>query len=791
MSSFDIRNHVEFNNKGRAQCPCCILDGKKEANLSVMDSGAYKCHRGHTPVEIREQLGEAKDQQAPPPKVEKNTNLTERQVLENQERLKSGEHCLAWLLDRGLDAMAIDYYKLGAVRAKTKSGYLPAISIPIPDGDGRYYSKKRIAPWLDHTENKWSQYGVKSTIYVTHDAGENFAQYWLCEGEWDAIALGWAVKNDPRLSETITVVTATTGAGNVPDGFEIDRWMPHQVPIVTWFDLDKAGRDGAQKWRAKLGNRVAIGDLGRKGENFDGSGLPEGYDVSDALKSGLALDAFVSKANFAIAEIEATSDQPPTATAKKPRVNPLLSRMISNDELLDRAEDFTDWLIPDILSPNELFILAAPPRTGKGLFCMTLAKAIATGGKFLDRPATQGAVLYVNLEDSETKIKIRQISQGWERGMPVHWIDKFSLSELPDLRELAASIPDLRLIILDTFSRVRDDSHTESSSEMGRILGPVQEMARDLNVCIILAHHTPKLNAESSQGNVSPFDLIRGNGAIRGTARGAIVILPAEDSYRICTENGFAEPMDLRARINPATCEWQLLGRWNPRIEGTVRDQVLDYLNLNGQGTVKAISTDLRLHAATIGTILSKLHGEGLTTKVCGKGRSPAIYSRSFNLLQLDEALIETYNPYTVSDTALLQLKNPKGDLDAKSDQRAESDQREKNSVITFDSIDHFLPPSPFSLKQSCTPEPVSVPCFNDNFNELKQIETTCKPQLSNGARVNARRRDGSDVKNALVIKQGLPPVMSVLTSRLSPGVLIKRYREEITVAADDCEVIA
>ncbi|MGL6350118.1 MAG: hypothetical protein ACRC2U_09820, partial [Aeromonas sp.] len=244
---FDIRNFVTFgppdaSGYRRGVCPCCAKkpstknkDKSKNENLVVGPRGEVKCHAGCGYHEIREELGQPKEKQVAPPPKEKNTNLTDLQVLENQERLKSGEHCLAWLLDRGLDAMAIDHYKLGAVRAKVGTEHHAAISIPIPDGDGRYYSKKRIKPWdEEYKGSKWSQYGVKSTIYVTHDAGENIAAYWLCEGEWDAIALGWMVKNDPKLSSLITVATATTGAGNVPDGFEIDRWMPVQCPIVTW-----------------------------------------------------------------------------------------------------------------------------------------------------------------------------------------------------------------------------------------------------------------------------------------------------------------------------------------------------------------------------------------------------------------------------------------------------------------------------------------------------------------------------------------------------------------------------
>jgi hypothetical protein len=774
MSSFDIRNHVDFKNKGRAQCPCCLLDGKKEANLSVMDSGAYKCHRGHTPVEIREQLGQPKT--ASPTEVQPSiTKLsTYNQLKAGRERLQSSKNALPWLLERGITREMIAHYGLVAVRASTpKGGHLPAVGIPIEIEPERYAIKKRIEPWTTTDSASrgdappWSQYGIGCRIFWGNKPAAA-QETWLVEGEWDAMALGWMVGRS-ELAEAVAVAAFTGGAGNIPNGFELDL-LP-TGPITTFYDLDKPGEDGAAKLAKRLGDRVKIGKVPAPAE------APTGWDVSDAInKGGSALIDFVGASAGA---------QPLPAPAPDRKPNALRDRLTTNDQLLARAEDYTDWLVPDILTPNELFLMAAPPRTGKSLFCLTLAKAVATGGKFLDRPCTQGAVLYVNLEDSESKVKIRQIQQGWDAGLPVYWIDQFKLNELDDLAEVAREIPNLRLIILDTFSRIRSDSGKESGSEIGRVLEPLQEMAKVMGVCVLLTHHTSKLNAETAQGSmVSPFDLIRGNSSLRGTARGAIVILPAEDSYRICVENGYSDDTDMRARINPSNLTWQLMGRWSPRIEGSIRDQVMDYLNLNGQGSVRQISSDLALQASTVGTILSKLQGEDLITKVGGTGRTPAIYVRSFNLLQLGETAIETYTPYIPMDTALLQrpqdcmVSTEKVITPAKSDQKS----------------DHFAKNTPdtnIPLKQSYSPDSASGPCFNAPSTELKQIEASRKPELSIGARINAKRRGQSDLRDCMVTAIGLSPVLSALTSKLSPGVQVKRHREHLIVALADCEVIA
>lgn len=64
-----------------------------------------------------------------------------------------------------------------------------AIFIPVPDRPGRFYVKKRVAPWLTGDQRpeylgNWSQFGVPATIWFTNNP-PNAQETWLCEGEWD------------------------------------------------------------------------------------------------------------------------------------------------------------------------------------------------------------------------------------------------------------------------------------------------------------------------------------------------------------------------------------------------------------------------------------------------------------------------------------------------------------------------------------------------------------------------------------------------------------------------------
>lgn len=639
---FDIRQFVTLDDKSRAACPACSLSKGttySNKNLSVFPGQtagiwAYKCYRGCTKEEIRDALGERADRiiptaiatATPPPKLK-----TPQQVAQAHEDLLKSKHALKWLLERNIPLEAIKHYRLGVGRATREK--LPSIVIPIPSSDDltHYHQKFRVGPWLSEDERgdagPWSQYAVPAMAYFTHNPA-TATETILCEGEWDAIRLGWEFRH----TDEVAIACFTCGCGNVPLDEELAR-LPGKVTI--FYDLDEPGAKGAAKLQAKLKDRATIATVPHAGE------VPKGWDISDALTAG-----------FTIGDIcDAMAAAAPWQEPKKE--NKLRSRLQTNDEMIGSAPDSVEWLVPDILTADELFIIGMPPRGGKSLFCLTLALSVAIGGTFLDRPVNQGSVIYINLEDAPTKIKQRQIAQEWRENLPVYWLNKFKLSDLDELKELADEIPDLRLVVIDTFSRVRDDNQKESSAELGRTLEPLQEWAKERGICVLLTHHTSK--APSEGHSADPFDTLRGSTSIRATCRGAIVIVPGDGGYRLLAENGYSDRLDVLVRIHPETLKWKLMGNWAPRIDGDMKAQILDHITLLGEGTVASIATALGYNAASVSTVMARLHRDGMVSKDAGKGRSPGIYRRSSNLLKLIEDQFEHPNPDTVCAVGLLK----------------------------------------------------------------------------------------------------------------------------------------
>ncbi|MGE5660046.1 MAG: DUF5906 domain-containing protein [Actinomycetota bacterium] len=328
---FEIQNWVEFNSQGRASCPCCERSkGKRNTNLALIPNtdGAYKCHAGHTPSEIRAELGAPPpgqyspnwqpSQPSPkpikPPKAQKDSRINAQEVAKYHNNLKNPGNCnesqwadaqkaTHWLHRRGIHQGTIEHYQLGLAYYKQGNTYWPCITLPIPSGeDGKFYLKKRVAPWLSDAERpnnlpRWVQFGVPATVWLTHNP-LHATSTWYCEGEWDAIRLGWLAQQQ---GVQVAIACATCGCGSVPKPDQLEK-LPGQIFI--FYDRNdepkangtRAGDEGAKKLKTALGNRGFIAQVPMPADC-----TVKGWDVSNALDAGYTWSDFETAASIAAA----------------------------------------------------------------------------------------------------------------------------------------------------------------------------------------------------------------------------------------------------------------------------------------------------------------------------------------------------------------------------------------------------------------------------------------------------------------------------------------------------------
>jgi hypothetical protein len=126
--------------------------------------------------------------------------------------------------------------------------------------------------------------------------------------------------------------------------------------------------------------------------------------VAEAIRAGLGAqglcdnrlwDGFFKKHKFP------DSNGSPRPEAEGSPLNPITAR-----KLMETDYPTPQFLVPGLIVEG-LTLLAGRPKIGKSWLALACAVAVATGGEFLGRKATQGEVLYLALEDSPRRIKKR------------------------------------------------------------------------------------------------------------------------------------------------------------------------------------------------------------------------------------------------------------------------------------------------------------------------------------------------------------------------------------------------
>ena len=331
---FQIRDYVEFDRNGRANCPCCGKGRRKtDKSLSLVPHTefGYKCFRGCTPADIREALGVPASNQnvfsyspnftkrtfVEPSLPPKDYSVDEEYVNRASKRLLEADNSNArkareWLLNRGITMEEITRLRLGlGVREIIPDENQPhnketygaiCIFIPIPEKPGRFYVKKRVAPWLSESERpeylgKWSQFGVPATIWFTY-LPEKAIATWMCEGEWDAILLAQLLRQTGVLN--VAVACSTAGCGSVPKEKELARL---QGDVLIFYDRNdapkkdgtRAGDEGAKKLALALQPRGRIAQV-----PMPMNCALKGWDVSDAINAGFDFDDFLVASQRAV-----------------------------------------------------------------------------------------------------------------------------------------------------------------------------------------------------------------------------------------------------------------------------------------------------------------------------------------------------------------------------------------------------------------------------------------------------------------------------------------------------------
>lgn len=185
----------------------------------------------------------------------------------------------------------------------------------------------------------------------------------------------------------------------------------------------------------------------------------------------------------------------------------------------------TEFIINGLI-PVGLVVLASPPKYGKSYMVLDMALCVAAGREFLGFATNQCGVLYLSLEDRWDRLKQRMLQVNGSQPIPGNFYMNIECHTLDDglieqLEYLLQDHPEIRLIIIDTFQKIRgEQKRTESAyAADSREMGVLKKFADDHSIAILVVTHTRKMRDLSD-----PFANITGTYGISGIADDSIVL---------------------------------------------------------------------------------------------------------------------------------------------------------------------------------------------------------------------------------------------------------------------------
>lgn len=280
------------------------------------------------------------------------------------------------------------------------------------------------------------------------------------------------------------------------------------------------------------------------------------------------------------------------------------------------------YVVPGVIVEG-LTILAGKPKLGKSWLLLHAAAAVARGGFTLGNiHCKEGDVLYCALEDNQRRMQGRMAKLlGMERAWPKR-MQYYALGEmrrladggLATIRDWIASVPQPRLVVIDTFASVRspkkaNQTNYDADYESGREL---QKLANEHGVAIVIVHHTRKAEADDA------FDTISGTLGLNGVVD-TLLVLKRESNGSIVLHGQGRDlaGVEKAMTFNTEACTWTITGDATEVRRTAERQAVLQAIREGGEPVGPNDIADVAgMRSQNVKFLLRKLLKEGAIQKV-------------------------------------------------------------------------------------------------------------------------------------------------------------------------------
>jgi AAA domain/IclR helix-turn-helix domain len=297
------------------------------------------------------------------------------------------------------------------------------------------------------------------------------------------------------------------------------------------------------------------------------------------------------------------------------------------------AEDFRTmtfnpikYVVPGVLVEG-LTVLAGKPKIGKSWLLLHAAIAVARGGFTLgDTHCIEGDVLYCALEDNARRMQSRMtkllgISQPWPKRLTFCFdLPRLGEGGAEAIRDWIASVPDPRMVAIDTLAMIRALKKTDESNYQSDYLAllELRALANEFGIALPVSHHLRKAEADD------PFDTISGTLGLTGAVDSMLVLkrnVGGGSNYVLHGKGRDLIEVEKALTFDREACLWRIEGDAAPIRRSSERTAILDAIAGAGEPIgPNDIAAEVGMRSGNVRRLLGKLVREGVIEKA-GYGR--------------------------------------------------------------------------------------------------------------------------------------------------------------------------
>jgi AAA domain len=338
-----------------------------------------------------------------------------------------------------------------------------------------------------------------------------------------------------------------------------------------------------------------------------------------------------ARANPTLFGFDGPSVAPPPGRGTSP-VNTHATLPVVRVGDLPRAEDAQRWLVEGLWGESSVGVIGGAPKCAKTWLGLDLALSVATGTACLGKYAVPkpGPVLVYLAEDALPVVRERLGGMARHRGLDFARVEidvitapVLRLDRNPDRMRLLETARRLRprLLVLDPLVRLHgiDENH---AGEVAELLAYFRALQRQLDVSVLLVHHTRK----NAAGGVAAGVGLRGSGDIHAFGDSNLYLRRTKDHLILSSEHRAAPaspPVALElVASSAATTHLEVVVSPQEEKRRSLEERVLDLLACGVVRTRAQLRDTLAVQNERLGVVLESLERAG---RLC---RTPAGWKR-------------------------------------------------------------------------------------------------------------------------------------------------------------------